>query len=642
MSLSEQSQLSNCWKLIKLLEAQQLLEAHCTIGKRLLAQPFIMLRPSPTMISLSKRDVVEHLENVVRKAATAPCGGAEQPADTRFMQPLYNRQSTFMDDARAATSWGQSSFQGITRFNTQDPIGGQSDGVDVSLGSRSSDGSDTDEVSQMGQPISLLLSLDNEDSGAEDVYQLTRLSLRDDNPSEGVDMRQPLASRSSEPRRQETPQENNLGYGGFTERPSSDSSSFVPDDVSTPQEARLPALQRLRVRNPFPRSPLYRSYNHRLSPEGSRSVGLASQLVSPGTPGVLFSQPARRSRDYRLRTSAFSREESNKSRSILEDFDISEPDYHIDLPPSIERSQLHGASFQSPDGEVSHPSFRPTRIFHPSGVAQPEDEISSLHTTNSEVSPHSLHLPPPSSTRSRSGSATGSLPAGNSSSTERSPGIHHGGDAGDRSITPSGLAGLDDIAGGQGLQQSSRSGSATSNVSSVPFRLVSAYRSRSPIGPWHLPSRPSPTIPRVSRDSRIASSASRPGPANTPYRRLQVYDERVPASLQPQTPDQLPEARHFSPYHFSYTAPAGRRHASAQQPRWQPPQRRWRRRSGSPPGLETPGFAGLYGGQENTDDEVMFERAAQRLFLQHGSSGRDVNRSPGSTTPGRGSLFREA
>lgn len=233
MSLSEQSQLSNCWKLIKLLEAQQLLEAHCTIGKRLLAQPFIMLRPSPTMISLSKRDVVEHLENVVRKAATSRCGGAEQPADTRFMQPLYNRQSTFMDDARAATSWGQSSFQGTTRFNTQDPIGGQSDGVDVSLGSRSSDGSDTDEVSQMGQPISLLLSLDNEDSGAEDVYQLTSLSLRDDNPSEGVDMRQPLASRSSEPRRQETPQENNLGYGGFTERPSSDSSSFgKPPSIS--------------------------------------------------------------------------------------------------------------------------------------------------------------------------------------------------------------------------------------------------------------------------------------------------------------------------------------------------------------------------------------------------------------------------
>ena len=201
------------------------MEAHCASGKRLLAQSFAMLRPSPTMISLSKRDVVEHLENVVRKAATSRCGGAEQPPNTRLsMQPLYNRQSTFMDNARAATSWGRSSFQGTT--NTGDPIGGQSDGVDASSEPRSSDGSDTDEVSQMVQPISRLLSLDNEDSGTEDVYQLTRLSLRDDNPSEGVDLRQPLVFRSSESRRQEAPQENSLGYGGYMERPSRDSSSF--------------------------------------------------------------------------------------------------------------------------------------------------------------------------------------------------------------------------------------------------------------------------------------------------------------------------------------------------------------------------------------------------------------------------------
>lgn len=232
--------------------------------------------------------------------------------------------------------------------------------------------------------------------------------------------------------------------------------------MSTPQEARQPALQRLRVRNPLPRSPLYRSYNHRPSPEGSRSVGLASQLASPGSPGVLFSQPARRSRNYRLRTPAFSREESNKSRSILEDFGISEPDSRIDLPLSIERSQLYSASFQGFDGEVSHSSSPPTRIFHPSGVAQLEDEISSVHASNSQVSLHSLNLPPPFSTRSRSGSATGPLPAGNSSSTERSPGLHHGGDAGNRSITPSGLVGLDDIAAGQGLQQSPR-------VSDIPI-----------------------------------------------------------------------------------------------------------------------------------------------------------------------------
>ncbi|OBT66332.1 hypothetical protein VE03_04920 [Pseudogymnoascus sp. 23342-1-I1] len=573
------------------------------------------------MISLSKRDMGEHLENVGRKAISSKCGGSEQYMNTKFlMHPPYNRQSTFTDGARA-TPWSQSSFQGNTRCHTGDPISGQSDGPDVSSESGSSDGTDTDEIAQLVQSRSRFMSFeDSEISGTEDVYQLTGLSLQDDHADEDADSRQPFSLRSPISRRQETPQENNLGNDGSMRRPSRDSSSFVPDDVSTPQEARLPTLQRLRVRNPLPRSPLYRSYNHRPSPEGTRSVGLASHLASPGSPGVLFSQPARRPRDYRLRTPAFSRGQSNKSRSIFEDFGDSEPESRVDLPLPIERSQLYGASFQSSDGEVSHPSSPPTRIFHPSGVTQPEDEIVSVNAANSEVSPHSVQLPPPFSTSSRNGSATGSLPVGDSSNTERSPRSHHGGDVNDRAITPSGLAGLDDIARGQGLQQSPRSGSTTSNVSSVPFRLVSVYRSRSPIGPWHMPSRSSrasPTTPRVSQDNRIASSATRPGPANTPYRRLRVYDERVPASLQPQTPEQLPEARHYSHYHSSYTAPAGRRHASAQQPRWEPTHRRWRR-SGSPAGLDTPGFAGLYGGQENTDDEVMFEQAAQRLFLRHG------------------------
>lgn len=216
----------------------------------------------------------------------------------------------------------------------------------------------------------------------------------------------------------------------------------------------LPALQRLRARNPLPRSPLYRSYNHGFSPDGTRTIGLASHLASPGSPGVLFSQPARRSRDYRLRTPASSREGSKKPSALVGEFAVSEPDSHIALPLPSERSQLYGAQFQSSDGEVSHPSSPPTRVFHPIGVTQPEGEIVSERAANLELSQHPLQLPPPFSTSSRSGSATGSLPAGNSSSTERSPTSHHGGDAGGRSINSSGLAGVDDITGGQGLQQS--------------------------------------------------------------------------------------------------------------------------------------------------------------------------------------------
>lgn len=185
-----------------------------------------MLRPSPTIISLSKRDVREHLENVRRRAVASRCGDAEQPIHTMFlMQPLCNRQANFTGDART-TSWGHSNFQGTSRYNTGEPIRGQSGILDVSFRSRSSDGSDTDEFAEIVRPISQLLSLDdNEDSGTEDVYQLTGLSLHDDDASEGVDVGQTLAFRSPQSRQQEA-QENTLGYGGFMRRPSRDSSSF--------------------------------------------------------------------------------------------------------------------------------------------------------------------------------------------------------------------------------------------------------------------------------------------------------------------------------------------------------------------------------------------------------------------------------
>jgi hypothetical protein len=55
-------------------------------------------------------------------------------------------------------------------------------------------------------------------------------------------------------------------------------------------------------------------------------------------------------------------------------------------------------------------------------------------------------------------------------------------------------------------------------------------------------------------------------------------------------------------------------------------------RSDSPTGIETPGFQGLYGGQENIDDDIMFDRASQRLWAL--SSARRHGRSM-SNTPDR-------
>jgi hypothetical protein len=216
----------------------------------------------------------------------------------------------------------------------------------------------------------------------------------------------------------------------------------------------MPTLQRLRVRNPLPRSPLFRSYNPRPSPEGIRSVGLAPQVSSPGTPGVLFSQPARRSRDYRLRTSAFSLEGSKKSSPTPEDFAVSELDSRIDLSLPTGRRKRYDAMFQSSDEEVSHHSSPPEHTFDASGVTRHRGEIVSELTTNSVLAPHSLQLPPPFSTSSRNGSAHGSLPAGASDSTESSPRNLERGDADGHSTASSGLTTSGNIPEGQGVHQS--------------------------------------------------------------------------------------------------------------------------------------------------------------------------------------------
>ncbi|KAH8892513.1 hypothetical protein GQ53DRAFT_764305 [Thozetella sp. PMI_491] len=92
-------------------------------------------------------------------------------------------------------------------------------------------------------------------------------------------------------------------------------------------------------------------------------------------------------------------------------------------------------------------------------------------------------------------------------------------------------------------------------------------------------------------------------------RNFQVYDDDLSASLQPQTPQNLPEARHRSRLNGAYTAATGQASPLPAQTRTTSRRRHPRRGSPSPRGLQTPGFAGLYGGGENTDDAVLFERA---------------------------------
>jgi hypothetical protein len=158
--------------------------------------------------------------------------------------------------------------------------------------------------------------------------------------------------------------------------------------------------------------------------------------------------------------------------------------------------------------------------------------------------------------------------------------------------------------------------------------MVDFYRAHSPIHPSPSPSPPSNTR---RGQSRLTSSELPPG---TPSRTYQVYNDALPRSSQPQTPACLPEARHQSRFHPSYTAPVrrggpranridrGRRQDpsldSIQQ--LSTPLRRGTGRSASPTGMMQGGFSGLYGGRENGDEEqnwaegVRFSYAEMRLW----------------------------
>ncbi|KAF4961604.1 hypothetical protein FSARC_10133 [Fusarium sarcochroum] len=106
------------------------------------------------------------------------------------------------------------------------------------------------------------------------------------------------------------------------------------------------------------------------------------------------------------------------------------------------------------------------------------------------------------------------------------------------------------------------------------------------------------------RDAEVTtSSIAQELNATPPRRHVPVYSDRLPLHEQPQTPRQLPEARHQSRFDGAYTAPArGRRTRVEIDDEPVTVRGRRARRNISPVGLRTPGFRGLYGGSENADD----------------------------------------
>jgi hypothetical protein len=122
-----------------------------------------------------------------------------------------------------------------------------------------------------------------------------------------------------------------------------------------------------------------------------------------------------------------------------------------------------------------------------------------------------------------------------------------------------------------------------------------------------------------SSNNRAVTTPKQPGDRSplffvprTPCR-FRIYNDSLPASSQPQTPQNLPEARHQSRLLGAFTVPA--RHTG--DPARTPPTGRLRRRLAgrdpTPPGLRWPGFTGLYGGVENADDSAAFSRTSETM-----------------------------
>ncbi|AEO61333.1 hypothetical protein MYCTH_2071385 [Thermothelomyces thermophilus ATCC 42464] len=113
--------------------------------------------------------------------------------------------------------------------------------------------------------------------------------------------------------------------------------------------------------------------------------------------------------------------------------------------------------------------------------------------------------------------------------------------------------------------------------------------------------------------------------------RLRVYNDSLPASSQPQTPQHLLEARHQSQLQAHYTAPVRRTSPHMLWARTTTWSRRYfgRRREPSPLGLQSPGFRGLYGSVENRDDAELGQEMAEDMTQRWGGALRPRPSSTG-------------
>jgi len=255
-------------------------------------------------------------------------------------------------------------------------------------------------------------------------------------------------------------------------------------------------------------------------PTTSLNPRVAAYVAEHDSPGILFSQSARRARRFRHQTNSFSFDESERSNAVYE------------------------------QDRVSSSSTTGSRPLPSSDVSLHEElQGSSLDDSEfSDDTPHRtpLQLPPPFSTTPRIVSAAGTLPLSSTREDVRLSSnsiLIHQEEPGD--LTPRPRSRLQNAA-----------------------RVLSSYRI------------PSPRTPSG----------------------FNIYDDSLPAQVQPQTPDHVPEARHQSRYHPSYTVPERANRV-----------RRFFSIDGQEDGmLSEPGYRGLYGGLENGNDSTLWDEGARR------------------------------
>ncbi|RDL37220.1 uncharacterized protein BP5553_04653 [Venustampulla echinocandica] len=458
-------------------------------------------------------------------------------------------------------------------------------------------------------------------------------------------------------------------YGEFVESPAR--------GTPTPRTSQFLEASRIGSRRLPPRSPLFLS---QMALTGIPTSGLTprveSRVAMHNAPGIIFAQPPRRPlrpeiifgqpgrrpprytpRSFRHQTNSFSLDSLERSSTAYEQDPVSSNSTNNRTPRqvvgvsldeeitgrdgslSIEREQREGrrtsTSFHNyGEFKLDHHAFR---FSSPQSRFEDGDEMAGLEIISRSPSPQ---LPPPLPTLMAGPSVTSSeslsrlelhITWNPLASPIKSP----------ASLSLTTIDGL----GHTSSPPSGRNSSSNRFLS----HLISAYRSRSPLS--HHGSLDHPPSSSNSSPTPLRIRAS-PGDVNTETpRNYRVYNDASSPRTQPQTPAHLPEARHQSRFHPSFTTPARggssigtiNYDGAGPEQRERPvrplsgtPSRRGVGRSDSPMGMLSRGFHGLYGGRENDDDErswaegISHDNAEIRLWglRDARNDGRSLNETP--------------